>query len=191
MPDVPDVPDVPDGPGGDFRVGYAERDRVIDTLKAHTAAGRLTLGEFSDRADAVVAARSSTDLERVTADLPPLPSQVHGPMRRGRWAVALLGDSRQKGRWRPAARNRAIAVMGDVRLDFRTALCDGPAIEVSAVGVMGDVVIIVPRGMTVELSGVSLLGDRNLRLAEGPDRPGLPILRVRAVAVMGDVTVRT
>lgn len=164
---------------------------MIDTLKAHTAAGRLTLGEFSDRADAVIAGRSQSDLDRVIADLPALPRQGVQPDRRGRWVVALLGDSSQKGRWRPAARSRAIAAMGDVRLDLTSALYDGPEIQVNAFAIMGDVVIVVPRGMSVELSGVSLLGDKNLRIAEGPDRPGLPILRVRAVAVMGDVTVRT
>ena len=81
--------------------------------------------------------------------------------------------------------------MGDVSLDYRTAFFDGPEIDVTAVALMGDVVIVVPAGMNVELSGTALLGDNNLQVAAAPDSPGLPVLRVRAFAGMGDVTIRT
>lgn len=183
--------DADERPPENVRIGDAERDRVIDVLRAHTAAGRLTLGEFSDRADSVLAARSRSDLDQITADLPDAPPK-HGRRRgAGRWVVALLGDSHQRGRWEAAPVTRAVAVMGDVSLDFTTALFGGSDIYINAVALMGDVVVVVPEGMHVEMSGASVLGDKNLRLAPGPTRPGLPRLRIRALAVMGDVTVRT
>ena len=52
------------------RIGDAERDRVIDQLADHHAAGRLTLGEFEDRMTAASAARTGADLAVLTADLP-------------------------------------------------------------------------------------------------------------------------
>jgi len=81
--------------------------------------------------------------------------------------------------------------MGDVVLDYTGAFFEGPEIHVVAVALMGDVVIVVPEGTSVEMSGAAIMGDKNLRVAPGPTHPGLPRLRVRAVAVMGDVTVRT
>jgi Domain of unknown function (DUF1707) len=55
---------------GDTRVSDAERNRVIDLLKQHTADGRLTLDEFEARVDETLAARTGSDLRMVLRDLP-------------------------------------------------------------------------------------------------------------------------
>lgn len=48
----------------------AERDQVAAMLSTHLAAGRLTMGEFEDRVDAALAARTQEQLHQLTADLP-------------------------------------------------------------------------------------------------------------------------
>jgi hypothetical protein len=64
-----------------LRIGDADRDAVAAELREHFARGRLTLEEFNDRIDAVFAAKTQSDLSRLTSDLPhitsggaPLPS---------------------------------------------------------------------------------------------------------------------
>lgn len=57
-----------------MRASDEDRHRVIAALQRHTAAGRLTLDEFSDRAGAVYAARTLGDLATVVRDLPAEPA---------------------------------------------------------------------------------------------------------------------
>ena len=64
-----------------LRIGDAEREAVSAELREHYAHGRLTHDEFSQRLDAVFAAKTQRDLQRITSDLPhvrpdnvPLPS---------------------------------------------------------------------------------------------------------------------
>ena len=53
-----------------MRASDADRQRVIEALQRHTAAGRLTLDEFSERVGSVFAARTLGELAATTDDLP-------------------------------------------------------------------------------------------------------------------------
>jgi Domain of unknown function (DUF1707) len=57
-----------------LRVGHAERDQVIETLKTAFAHGRLTKDEFDARAGGALAARTRADLAALTADIPAVPA---------------------------------------------------------------------------------------------------------------------
>jgi hypothetical protein len=64
-----------------LRIGDVEREAVAAELREHFAHGRLSHDEFSERLDAVFAAKTQRDLQRITSDLPhvrpdnvPLPS---------------------------------------------------------------------------------------------------------------------
>jgi hypothetical protein len=99
---------------GRLRASHADREHVIDTLKAAFVQGRLTRGELDARVGHTIAARTYADLAAVTADLPaglaaPQPPRTParaqgqrpvvrpGPVIRGAtacyagvWALALL-----------------------------------------------------------------------------------------------------
>ena len=64
------------GPGmfpggyGSMRASTADRERVIDVLKAAFTEGRLTQEEFEQRAGQAISARTYAELATLTADLP-------------------------------------------------------------------------------------------------------------------------
>lgn len=72
------------------RIGDAERDAVLDSLKAHFAAGRLDLAELEERIDLALAARTQAELVPLTADLPvPAATAAPAPVRNHRPAVPV------------------------------------------------------------------------------------------------------
>lgn len=68
---------VPERP--DHRIGDAERDAVVDELKVHFGAGRLTVDELEDRTARALAARTSGDLVPLTHDLPAIAPPATAP----------------------------------------------------------------------------------------------------------------
>jgi Domain of unknown function (DUF1707) len=60
----------PGARGPELRIGDSEREAAVTALGEHYAAGRLTKEEFDERADAAWAARSSSALWPLFADLP-------------------------------------------------------------------------------------------------------------------------
>jgi hypothetical protein len=58
-----------------MRASDADRDRVLDALRAAMGEGRLTADEFEERVQAVLSARTFGELATFTADLPPGPDR--------------------------------------------------------------------------------------------------------------------
>ena len=64
--------EIPNGRGR-LRASRADRERVIDVLKAAFVEGRLTKDEFDLRVGRVLKSRARADLDAVTSDLPVTP----------------------------------------------------------------------------------------------------------------------
>jgi hypothetical protein len=68
-------PQDPAAAGSDrLRVGHADREQVIEALKAAFVQGRLTKAELDTRAGQALSARTYADLAALTADIPAAPS---------------------------------------------------------------------------------------------------------------------
>jgi class 3 adenylate cyclase len=187
---------------GDERVGDAERQQVIDLLRVHTGAGRLTLDEFSDLAGDVFAARTRRDLDKVLEGLPPgvetpaaaaqpVPAAPEGGRPRRKLLVAIMNGHSTRGRWRAPAHVTAFACMGAVKVDLRSAMFDTPVIDITAWAIMGSVDVVVPAGVAVELDGMVVMGASGDRTRPGDLLPGTPLVRVHARGLWGSVGSRT
>lgn len=171
------------------RIGEAAREAAAAELQRAAGDGRLTLEEFSERVGAVWAADTSDALRAATAGVETAPPV--GSLRSRSSVVSVFGDARRVGRWRLPRRVRGVALFGDIHLDLRRVVVEDPVVDIGLVTVFGNAYVAVPEGVEVELAGFDVLGDRELRLAAVPRRPGTPLIRIRAYGVFGDVTVRT
>lgn len=172
----------------------AEREAAVVRLRDAAAEGRLTLEELTDRLDRAYAARGRSELAEVTRDLPsadaPPPPAERPGRRRTRWVVSFMGNAARRGRWHVGEQTNAITVMGNSTIDLREATLAGPAVRIAILCVMGNVHLIVPEGVDVDLGVVALLGNKIDR-RRGTPSPNAPLLRVDGLVLMGNLTVRS
>lgn len=71
----------------DVRAADADRERVVAELQRHTAAGRISMDEFSERTAAVYRSRTMNELASLTADLP---SEAPPPSESVHWSIRTL-----------------------------------------------------------------------------------------------------
>ena len=102
----------------------------------------------------------------------------------------MFGDVRRSGAWRVPAAGRWMSLFGDVELDLRDAHVDTDMVRVDAGSVFGDVELLVPEGVEVEVRSRTLFGDvRQEARAAAP--PGAPRIVLTGGSVFGDVKVRS
>ena len=98
--------------------------------------------------------------------------------------VAVFGGFGKAPLARAGSQTRA-GVLGGGDLDL-TASRPADDARLTAIAVFGGIDVRVPAGTSVALSGLSLLGGRDVKVPPGDG----PVLRVRAFAVLGGVTVK-
>ncbi len=177
-----------------------DRELVVGRLRLAHAEGYLDLDEFGERAGRAYGARTRGELDAVVGDLPaPPPAPVPPEVRPAttRWVVGVLSGNRRRGRWRPDATVRAVAVLGSVVVDLTEVDLDPDGrgvpeeLVVVAVAVLGGVEVLVPEGVAVDLGGFAVLGGKDTRVPASTPGAAGPVVRVQARAVLGGVTVRS
>jgi hypothetical protein len=174
------------------RASDAEREAAVTRLQTAMAEGRITVEEFSERAQAAYAATTVDQLGPLFADLPAraAASQVEivgsrPPASRS----SVLGDVRLDGRL--PLPQRARTGIGDIRVDLRALRTDAEVVELDLSTVIGDVDVIVAEGVDAQLDGWTVIGDRKVELAPVPRLAGTPRVVVRAHAFIGDLRLRS
>jgi hypothetical protein len=179
-----------------IRASDAERETAMARLRDGAGEGRLTFEELADRLQDAGDARTRADLERLTADLPPAgelatvepaapPAAVAPPS-----SSSVFGDHRRDGVWRVPARGRWSTIFGDVVLDLREAHVYDSVVEIEANTIFGDVQLLVPESVAVDVHSRTTFGDVR-QDAGGAAPPGAPRIVLTGYTVFGDVKVQS
>lgn len=169
-----------------IRASDAERDRTVELLRDAAAEGRLMFEELADRIGAAGTATTRGELERLTADLPvPAAAVDAAPVTQS----SVFGDVRRSGAWMIPDRSRWRTIFGDVVLDLREAGVTASDVVIDARTMFGDVDLLVPEGVVVEVRARTLFGD--VRQEAGEAAPvGAPRIVLSGGTLFGDVKVR-
>jgi hypothetical protein len=168
------------------RASDAERDAAITTLRDAAAEGRLTFEELADRIDAAATAKTRQELERLTADLP---AAAAPPAAAPARTHSVFGDVRRKGAWAVPAASRWQTVFGDIVLDLREARVSGSEVRIDARTFFGEVDLLVPEGVAVEVLSRTIFGEVKQQAGDAAP-PGAPRIVLTGGTVFGDVRVR-
>ena len=170
------------------RASDAERERTIELLRVAAGEGRLTFEELSDRVEVAGGAATRSELDSVIADLP-APATVSRETVVPTRNSALFGDLRRSGGWRVPASSRWESLFGDVVLDLREAQVGEAEVEIDAGTVFGDIELLVPEGIAVEVRMRTVFGDIQQDAGEVAP-PGSPRVVLSGWTIFGDVRVR-
>ncbi len=150
-----------------LRASDADRDRVIELLRAAVADGRLDPDEFDERLDATLAARTINALAPITADLIAAPGSdvaLALPLAGTRAAPAAelitinerYGSVRYDGRWTLPHRLALRTAWCDVVVDLTRAVRSGPELVIELRVRGGDVELVLAPGMVVEANELAV-----------------------------------
>ncbi len=173
------------GEGEQFVLSETERNAALAALVRACGEGNVTLEEFSRRTDVALGAQSRADLVAVTADLG-VPA-AHAKVKRGMFVP--FGNRVRRGRFVLPEHTTAVVLMGEVHLDLRGATVIGSEPKIKAWVLMGNLRVLVPRGIHVEVDQSSLLGGRTISTFGPPPSPVTPLLHIRMIDVLGAVKI--
>jgi Domain of unknown function (DUF1707) len=150
-----------------LRASDADRDRVIEVLRAAVGDGRLDPAEFDERLDAALAARTFEALAPLTADLIaapgsggaltlPLAGTPAKPAAERLTINERHGSVRRDGRWTLPHRLVLRTVWCNVMLDLTKAVRSGPELVIEMQVRGGHVELVLAPGMVVDANELSV-----------------------------------
>lgn len=82
-----------------------------------------------------------------------------------------------------------VAVFGDIDLDFRHAAMPAGPVAINAVAPFGNIDVLVPDGVQVDVGGFTLFGSKKIAVGEGTATESAAVIRVRGFSLFGSVKV--
>lgn len=183
----------------DMRVSDVEREHVGRLLQRAVGLGMLSLGEFTERMDTALAAKTRGELNSVLVDLPgvrlvgqPAPQQfapqqpayppryLPGPRPHatpGNVIRTRMSSVDRRGSWQVPPSLVVESSLGSVHLDFTQAVMSTQVVEIHVSATCGSLELIVPAEATVDMNAVDLIGSSvNTKVRTGPPMGPLHII---------------
>ena len=162
-------------PAPDVRASDADRDRVIDVLRAATADGRLTADEFSERMEAALSSRTFRELAPLTADLvtPPASPAPDSAQAKDVMRIDQRGGTVQRtGRWVVPRRLEMHPSWCDVSINFTEAVIRHDTLQIEMKMRGGSLILVVGPGIVVDADSLATrYTDVNIHPPTEPDTP--------------------
>lgn len=161
-------------PQRDLRMSDADRERVVGWLKSAVSEGRLTLGEFEERVDGVLRAKTYGEIEQYVHDLPMVSGQqTNAPAPREIVELRAVASSlKRRGRWTVPRRLVVRSKAGSVKLNFADAVISYPVVEIELEVLAGSTELILPDGATADVDDVMMYaGSTKSRVPASYDAP--------------------
>jgi Cell wall-active antibiotics response 4TMS YvqF len=105
--------------------------------------------------------------------------------------IACLSSTTRNGGWVLPRLFRALAIMGEVKLDLRNIQLGAGTSEIHVRAFMGNIEITVPHNLRVECDGTPFLGEFTVkRRSKSTPSPDAPLIRITGGSFMASVEVR-
>ncbi|QSE90055.1 DUF1707 domain-containing protein [Rhodococcus pseudokoreensis] len=200
----------------DLRVSDAEREHVGELLQRAVGQGMLSLGEFTERMDTALAAKTRAELNVVLVDLPgiqliseftpppypdqpyvsrpvpPVPPTVHRSPAPppGDVVRGRMSSVSRTGSWTVPPALEVNTRLSTVTLDFTRAVMSTQVVHVTIDDYASTISLVVPEEATVDLNGVETVGgSATNKVRTGPPIGPLHVV-VRGKVRFGSVTAK-
>lgn len=185
-------------PGDDRRSRWLasdqDREEALQILRQALVDGRITTAQHGERVSKTLVARYVAEVDEVTADIPPsgrlpapTPENALMASDAGR-AHGFLRSTSVRPQGAVPRQLRSGAIWGNAEIDLRDAIIPTEGVDVRLWAYLGDVTVVVPPQVQVRLAATPILG--RVVNALRSDATG-PAIRIRALAIFGDIHVRT
>jgi hypothetical protein len=173
----------------EIRASDADRAAVTQILEHAVGQGMLTLDEYTERVDVVLAARTRRELDTVIVDLPHVRRQS-APPQPPEVLHSWMSSMSRKGQWTVPARLRLETRMCSTTLDFTSAVLASPVVYIDIDDYLSSTELVLPDGATADLNGIANVGSStSVKVATSPPSRRLHVV-VAGKVRFGSVTAR-
>ncbi len=193
------------------------RQAALDEITSAFAHGQITMEDYETRAEKIQKAKLPVEIDAQVIGLPrpelpreapraassarifsrnPAPAPVEDLLVEERhgspdFSLCVMGDRKLTGDWLNSDQATSFTLMGSTTLDLRNTALPPGRLKIDAIAVMGEIRILVPRGLPVRMSAFPFMGEANVHASveQRVDR-GQPWVDVSGIAFMGSIIVK-